>query len=311
MSTAVLIALGATPRLVAAQTSADEAVAAMIAHWRERLREAALHAPDLVLLPEYADQPDDAWFLPHRAEYLAARGDRFERALQQVAAEMGANIVFDAVRERDGRLFNTVTAIDRAGRIVGRHEKRVVTLDEAERLGLSYGEEATVFDLDIGRVSALVCFDLNFAAERARVAAERPDVVVFPSNFHGGFLQQQLAYESEAFVLSAIAQPAPSAIVDPVGRIVAASTNYTPMAVATVSLDAAVVHLDDNLTRLAELKRRHGAAVEIADPGLIGVVLVSAAGEVPLERMLSGLDIVRARDYLSASERARGEASSG
>lgn len=307
---AVLIALGSTPRTVSAQTTADEAVAAMIAHWRDRLQEAALHSPDLVLLPEYADQPEDGWFLPHRDAYFAARSDRFEHALQELAVDFGTNIIFDAVRERDGLLFNTVTAINREGDIAGRHEKRVVTLDEAERLGLSYGQQSTVFILDIGRVSALVCFDLNFATERARVAAEHPDIIVFPSNFHGGFLQQQLAYEAEAFVLSAIAQPAPSAIVDPVGRIIASSTNYAPMAVAHVSLDTAVVHLDDNFTRLVDLKRRYGAAVEIADPGLIGVVLVSATGEVALDQMLTDFDFVRARDYLSASERARDEASS-
>lgn len=305
MSTAVLVALGSVPRIVASEASAEEAVTAMIAHWRDRLREAALHEPDLVLLPEYADQPDDAWFLPRRADYFAARGDRFERAIQELAVEIGSNVIFDAVRERGARLYNTVTAVDRSGRIVGRHEKRIVTMDESERLGLSYGEEAAVFDLDIGRVSALVCFDLNFAAERSRIAAERPDIVVFPSNFHGGFLQQQLAYESEAFVLSAIAQPAPSAVVDPVGRIIARSTNYAPIAIAAVSLDRAVVHLDDNFGRLAELKRRYGAAVEITDPGLIGVVLVSAVGEVPLDLMLAEFDFVRARDYLAASERAR------
>lgn len=66
-----------------------------------------------------------------------------------------------------------------------------VTIGEHDDLGLTHSDAAPVFDLDIGRVACVICFDLNFDQLRERYAKARPDLVQFSSMFHGSFLQTQ------------------------------------------------------------------------------------------------------------------------
>src|SRR5690606_27636859 len=122
----------------------------------------------------------------------------------------------------------------------------------------------------------VICFDLNFEELRLKYQAAKPDLIVFPSMYHGGLMQEYWAYSCRAHFVSSVA-PAnlPSEIISPVGHTLAASTNYFDFTTATVNLDCRVVHLDGNWGKLRALKEKYGSQVTIFDPGRLGAVLLT------------------------------------
>lgn len=125
----------------------------------------------------------------------------------------------------DGSWRNSTQIIDRSGAIAGVYDKHHVTIDEHEEHGIGYGTDAPAFACDFGRVSCAICFDLNFDEILELTRQNRPDLVVFSSMYHGGLMQRAWAYRCRAYFVAAVEPPAPSAVVNPVGEIVAQSTN--------------------------------------------------------------------------------------
>ena len=74
------------------------------------------------------------------------------------------------IYERDGDfIFNTAFLVDRAGELAGTYRKIHLYWPE-EREGVSPGNELPVFDLDLGRVGIMICYDSWFP-ETAKLLA--------------------------------------------------------------------------------------------------------------------------------------------
>ena len=70
-------------------------------------------------------------------------------------------------------------------------------------------------------------------------------------------MQQAWAYLCRSFFIGSInGGGTPSEIRDPLGGVVAASTNYFDFAVTTINLDSRVVHLGYNFGKLDALKKK-------------------------------------------------------
>ena len=100
-------------------------------------------------------------------------------------------------------------------------------------------------------------------------------------------MQGYWAYTGRAHLVTAIAGP-PSAILSPVGTVLASTTNYFDFVTATVNLDCKVVHLDFNWEKLRAMKAKYGPRVSVYDPGHLGAVLISSESD----RLTSG-DLVQ------------------
>lgn len=290
----------------------ERAVRAMMEHWKKALEQVLPDRPDLIVLPEMCDA-----YLEHsreeRAAYHRYRGDRVRDFLAGIARDNSCHIAYSAVRELpDGSWRNSTQLLDRAGSIAGVYDKHHVTIDEHEEHGIGYGTEAPVIACDFGRVACAICFDLNFDEILELTRRNRPDLVVFSSMFHGGLLQRVWAYRCRAHFVAAVAPPAPCAVVNPVGEIVAQSTNYFARLTARINLDCCVAHLDYNERRLASLKARYGAGVLISDPGLLGSVLISSETDgVSAREMAQEYEIELLDDYFArALEHRRRHAAS-
>lgn len=85
------------------------------------------------------------------------------------------------VKERDEKGFchNTVFVCDRDGKLVGRYRKVHLTSGEYQQ-GLVPGDGFPIFDLDFGRVGALVCWDNWFAESMKMVKREGAELLLFP-----------------------------------------------------------------------------------------------------------------------------------
>jgi predicted amidohydrolase len=261
------------PRL---KVSDDAAVERMIEFWRQRIAAVLPDKPDLIVLPELCDRyggmtPDE-----YKA-YYAVRGDRVLDFMRRTAKENACYIAYPtALAMPDGTWRNSTVLIGRDGETAGIYHKNYPTIGDIDRNGTLAGKDAPVFDTDFGRVGMAICFDLNFEELMHRYAAQRPDLILFSSYYHGGLMQNVWAYCCRSYFVGSVAG-LENNIIDPLGAVVARSAHHHRRITTAINLDYQVVHLDENREKLAAVKAKYGPGVTISDPGYVGAVLLSSS----------------------------------
>ena len=292
--------IGAGQVTVDADTEPQKVVEKMLSHWQERFAQVLPDRPDLIVVPEACDRPGG--LSPEKLrQYYRVRKEQIQSFFARIARENNCYIIYSAYREMpDGTLRNSSMLIDRKGNVAGIYNKNHPTIGEIEK-GVICGKDAPIIECDFGRVAMAICFDLNFDQLRLKYVKGKPDLILFSSMYHGGLMQTYWAYSCRCHFVGAIAGKAtPSEIRNPLGEVVASTTNYFDFAVATVNLDCALVHLDYNWERLRKLKGKYGPKVRITDPGCLGAVLVSSEHEtISIEQMLKEFEIELLDDYLN------------
>lgn len=301
--------LTATPLDLDESVALEEVVERTIDFWRDRLEDVLPDQPDIVVLPEAADRPSTRDFGPERQiEYYQYRGTRIRDFFAQVAEERKCYIAYSSVLFTDGVGENCTQIIGRDGSIVGSYAKNFLVIDENEKLGLRYGQEAQCLDLDFGRVGSAICFDLNFDEVRSAYAAAKPDLMLFSSEYHGGLMQNYWAYSLRSYLAACIRPPAPSAVLSPLGEVMSSSTNYFEHVTQTVNLDYAIMHLDGHWKKLAAIKQKYGPEVGIRDPGRLGsVLLTSESPDFTAQDIVDEFELELLDDYLKRCRRHRAE----
>lgn len=293
---------------VAPQPLADDpgtgqaAVDRMIGFWKGRLDQVLPDRPDLILVPEACDRYP-AHDLARRRAYYRTRGDQVRDFFAAVAREHACHIAYSAARLLpDGTWRNSTQVIDRQGQVLGVYDKNHPTIPESAEDGILGGREALIAACDFGRVGCAICFDLNFDSLRQRYVQARPDLILFSSVYHGGLMQEYWAYSCRAHFAASVAH-LPSAILSPVGQVLASTTNYFDFATAVVNLDCAVAHLDFNWERLRAMKDKYGPEVSVCDPGhLASVLIASESPDRSVQDLVAEFEIELLDDYLARSQ---------
>ena len=272
----------------------------MIAYWKQELSKVLMFQPDLILLTEVCDNPtglNDK----ERSDYYNFRKTQVQDFFASVAKENSCYIAFGTQREDNGLWRNACVVLDREGQVAGVYHKNYPTVYEMPEI--TPGTETPIIQCDFGRVACVICFDLNFDELRDRNAALKPDIILFPSLYHGGLEQSKWAYTCRSFFVSAYGfLTFPSQIRNPFGEVIAYSTNYFNYAVATVNLDRQLVHQDFNREKLTALKRKYGEKVIITDHGELGVMMITSEHEqVSAADMAKEFDIELLDSYFDRS----------
>ena len=290
-------------------SGSQRSVDRLIAFWKNQIDQVLPDKPDLILLPELCDVPNNIQSVDWRT-YLQVRNTQITDLFALIAKTNHCYIAFGTLRIDDkGNLRNSGVLLNREGKVAGIYDKNFPTIGEIED-GIRPGDETPVFECDFGRVAFVICFDLNFGELLRKYEAVKPDIILFPSNYHGGIMQQMWAYWCRSFFVGSInGGGTASEIRNPLGEIVATSTNYFDFAVTTINLDSRVVHLGYNFDKLDALKKKYGNAVTITDPGRLGPVLVSSeSGEYNIDKILKEFDIESIDPYFNRSRKKRAEA---
>lgn len=295
--------IGPRPMQIDTDTDPSTIVDNMIGFWKQKFEHVLPDKPDLIVVPEACDRPENMP-IDKRIAYYRTRGDAIRDYFSQTAAENNCFVVYSAARELpDGTWRNCSELMDRRGETVGRYNKNHVVIEETTQGGILPGSEAPVFDTEVGRIACAICFDLNFDELRLKYAAAKPNLILFSSMYHGGLMQDYWAYSCRSYFVGAIAGP-PSQIRNPHGEICAATTNYQAYIVSDVNLDYCVAHLDYNRPRLVELKRAYGPDVQIYDPGFVGSVLITSnSAETSAVDMAKEFEIELLDDYFERALR--------
>jgi len=283
----------------------QKSVDRMIRFWEGEISAVLPFKPDMIVLTEACDRPqglsDEEQF-----NFYRVRKNQILDYFASLARTNNCYIAFGMKREDGkGHWLNSCFLLDREGKVAGIYNKNFPTVYEIEA-GIKADVEAPVFLCDFGRVACAICFDLNFEEIRLKYEAVKPDIIVFPSRYHGGLMQSYWAYSCRSFFVGAVASiGCPSEIRNPLGEVVAASSNHFHYAVATVNLDCRLVHLDYNWDKLIALKQKYGGRVTITDPGEVGAVLITSEDKIlSANQMIKEFDIELLDDYFTRSRKA-------
>jgi len=277
----------------------EKAVDEMMKNLKSELEQVLPDKPDLIVLPEACDMPANYNF-EQRIAFYKARGDSILELFSNIARDNHCYITYAGIREmQDSTWRNSIQLIDRNGTVAGVYNKNHPTEQEIEE-GIKCGRDAQLIECDFGKVACAICFDLNFNELRMKYVNAKPNLIIFSSMFHGGLLQNYWAYSCRSHFAGSIANARPSSIISPVGEIIDSNTNYFDFVTATVNLDCAVVHLDNNWGKLSSMKSKYGCKVKITDPGYLGSVLISCeTDECTVEDMVNEFEIELLDEYFS------------
>jgi hypothetical protein len=278
----------------------QEIVDHVIAFWKKELKQVLPDKPDLIVLPEFCDLSGEG------DEYLRVRKNQVLDYFSSIAKSNNCYIAFGMKREEKPGLWrNSCVVLDRMGGIAGIYNKNFPTIQEMES-GIKACDDAPIITCDFGRVAIAICYDLNFDELRLRYAREKPDLIIFSSMYHGGVVQSNWAYSCRAHFVGSVYRQTPSEIRNPMGNVIASSTNYFDFAVARINLDCALVHLDYNWDKLTALKEKYGPSVNISDPGELASVLISSEVQnISVHQMIKEFGIEKLDDYLNRAREFR------
>lgn len=298
--------VGAHRYITEEKKTSKEEVNKVLSFLRQKIDPVLPDKPDLIVLPETCDLINRIEW-DRRLSYLKERGNKGMEMVSRLARENNCNIAYSSIMEMDEATFaNSTVIIDRNGKAIGRYDKNFITIGEIECGWIKTGSNAPVIDCDFGRAACAICFDLNFEELRLKYAREKPDLILFSSQFHGGLMQSWWAYSCSAHFAGAVASGSgPSTVISPAGQLIASSTNYFDHVTAVVNLDCAVAHLDYNKEKLASAKAKYGCKIKVTDPGYLGSVLISSeTDEISVNGIIEEYGIERLDDYLSRASGA-------
>lgn len=280
----------------------------MSEHIFSRIAEVMPDKPDLIVLPEVSDRPN-SMTLEEKKAYYRERGNTILHRLSAFAKDNSLFILYNAILENgDGDYNNASVLIDREGKVIYRYNKNFPVIFEMEDYGVKPGVSASVVECELGRVGAVICFDMNFEELRREYARLKPSLILFSSNYHGGLVRNFFAYDTRSYLVASIGTGSPGEIIDPLGNSVSATTSYVKYTVETVNLDYAVCHLDENRAKFKAAKEKYGDKIKIKTPSYLGPALITSECDE-----FSAMDIVREfgmeliDDYFDRSRKARAE----
>ena len=283
-------------------------VSAMIDYWTRAMDREIGTRPDLVVLPEICD----IWLglsPQEKPVWLEQRGDSVLKAFQAYAAAHACYLVYPTYRSvESGGYANTAIVIDRAGDVVGVYDKFQPTVRDLGNPAMTVhpGTRPLVIDTDFGRLGVMICFDLNFEGALDLYRDLKPDVLVFPSYYDGGFFRQMWAASCESWVLASTVGRLAKSIVDPAGAQVCHEVAPVTTVTRTINTNARVIHWDFNDEKVAAAKAKYGAGLEVRNAGDTQLaLLVSRDPAKPIDAILAEFGIESWRDYKARSLAAR------
>ncbi len=164
------------------------------------------------------------------------------RAIGERARMHSAYSTAPILRQQDGKVYNSVVLLDRAGKTVGFYDKVHLAMmgDGSLEFGAAPGHRSPVFDLDFGRVGMQICVDVAYEEGWQALANQDAELVLFPTNPAVALGLRAYAWMHGYYIAASAVHP-PSVIVDPVGRILQTTAADREVVVARINLDYRVM----------------------------------------------------------------------
>jgi nitrilase len=201
------------------------------------------------------------WYRRYWESSVDVPGDAVD-ILADIARESATHLVIGVIERDGGTLYCTVLFFSPNGNYLGKHRKLVPTASERLVWGQGDGSTMPVFDTDVGRIGAAICWENYMPLYRTALYAKGVQLYIAPtadSRESWVASMRHIALEGRCFVLSsnqfarrsdyppdypgellpepsAIVTPGGSCIVSPLGELIAGPV-YDQEAILTADLD--------------------------------------------------------------------------
>lgn len=215
------------------------------------IRSAAAANAQLIVLPEMWTTS----FVSEPTIALIRESREAERVITRLAGELGVMIVGSALEEERGRYYNRSQIIDQ-GKVLGNYRKIHLFTPNAEHRQMSAGTAPLILDTRLGRIGAVICYDIRFPELIRYYFHHGVQVLTVPAQWpearanHWRTLTKARAIENQMYVLGCnrtgseesmrneelLVFPGDSRVVDPMGDVVAAAEGEPGPLLAEVEL---------------------------------------------------------------------------
>jgi len=201
------------------------------------------------------------WYRRYWESSVEIPGDAIT-TLGDVARESSTHLIIGVIERDGGTLYCTAVFFSNDGEYLGKHRKLVPTASERLVWGQGDGSTMPVFDTDVGRIGAAICWENYMPLYRTALYAKGVQLYLAPtadSRASWVASMQHIAVEGRCFVLSsnqfarrsdypadypgelpsdpgAIVTPGGSCIVNPLGALIAGPV-YDEEAILTADID--------------------------------------------------------------------------
>jgi predicted amidohydrolase len=259
----------------------------------EALRAEADYRPDIVVLPE-------AWL-----------GDGYPRSLSaavlhnaaEMAARLKAYILCPLYRDMENGLCrNSAFLLDRRGTVIHTFDKIFPWWKEFQGTPPCEPGAVSAVDIDCGRVSAAICFDVNFPAIWEAMERSGAELVLWPSDYSAGTALQAHAVTHHYPIVSATRLP-DSAVYDISGAETRRVTGGEIVINKTVlDLDRRIFHENFNLEKREKLLAAYpDIIIEAEFKREQWFILASQSDRVSVEKAAREFEMEDLRSYLRRS----------
>ena len=205
-------------------------------------------------------------------------------------------------------IYNSAVVIDRKGQIVGIYHKLhpvTTSFDFTEfESGVTPGKEPKVFDLDIGRIGILICFDIQWPKEWAALGKMGAEIVFWPSAYDGGFPLQTRAWDHHYYVVSSV-RTTYSRIIDITGEVLMKAGQRAAVIGMEIDLEKKFFHTDFNASQIPAIKEKYGRDVNIRvyhEEG--GMTVESNRPDLTVKEIMEEFDLELVPDYIARHDKA-------
>lgn len=171
----------------------------------EGVRRLAGEGADVVLLPEMWSSGFDYGRMDGHARRTHAILDH----LGKIAAECRVAVAGSLPEVSENGVTNTLTLIDRHGRMVQKYSKIHLFSPGGEHDHFTGGRKAVVCDTDFGRVGFMICYDLRFPELCRKLVLSGATIILIAAQWplsrqaHWETLVRARAIENQVFVIAA------------------------------------------------------------------------------------------------------------
>ena len=254
---------------------------------------------DIVLLPES--------FIDTKSY---ASDDPFLAEMGKLAKNGNTHLLCPLIRKiSDTEAVNSALWFDRRGEILFSYDKVFPYWSEFPGQGSQFntipGSHTVVCETDLGRVSAVICFDANFQELWRGIAEKNADIVFFASAYSAG---QQLAAHAlnNHYTIVACTRFPDFSVFDVAGREIQYNRGRAGevlTARATVDVDKVICHHNFNQEKIQKMLAENPGAVEIEHDyeREEWIVLRSSSAETNVRGLCKKYGIENLRDYQNRS----------
>ncbi len=273
----------------------------------DRMESVVPFQPDIICLPEVFPFANLSSGRPPLDDVAEVPVGKVCEPFANFAKHNKCHVVCPVYTKEAGRFYNAAVFIGRNGELIGEYRKMHPTVGEMER-GIAPGPlDPPVFDTDIGKLGAQICFDIEWNDGWDKLRQKGAEIVFWPSAFGGGTMVNTKAWQNHYCVVSST-RKGTTKICDIDGEEVAKTGQFANFVCAPVNLEKVFLHTWPFCRRFPEIRAKYGRKIRIQTlHEEEWSIIESRSADVKIADVMAEFDLQTRDEHIEEADRAQRE----